>query len=109
MVKSNIRPINIGSNNNSNDNINQQNQSPSNHHSSTKTSFMSESNIDNDNHSLSIATLSTGQSHQNQIVKYSIHKSFQDLLQQAKHVYKIRTQNLPAFNIYLQTSVLLFF
>ena len=88
MDKSNILPINIGSTNNSSHNNNQQNQSPSIHNSSTITSFVSASNIDHDNHSLSIATSSQDQSHQNQIVEYSTNQSFQDLLEQAKNVYK---------------------
>ena len=88
MNKSNILPIKIKSTNNSSRNINQQNQSPSNHNSSTITSLVSASNIDHDNHSLSIATSSQDQSHQNQIVEYSTNQSFQDLLEQAKNVYK---------------------
>ena len=88
MDKSNILPINIGSTNNNSNVINQQNQSPSNHNSSTITSLVSASNIDHDNNSISLATSSQGQSHQNQIVEYNSNQSFQDLLQQAKNVYK---------------------
>ena len=82
-----LLPSNIGSNSDITNNNNQQSLSPSDHYS-TITSLVSVSNTEHNNPSISLSTSNQDQSHQNQIVEYGSNLSFQDLLQQAKNVYK---------------------
>ena len=82
-----LLPSNIGSNSDITNNNNQQSLSPSDQNS-TITSLVSVSNTENNNPSISLSTSNQDQSHQNQIVEYGTNLSFQDLLQQAKNVYK---------------------
>jgi len=77
----------LGYNSDIADNNNQQSLSPSDQNS-TITSLVSVSKTEHNNPSISLSTSNQDQSHQNQIVEYGTNLSFQDLLQQAKNVYK---------------------